>query len=204
MALVSVESSTEQPGVPRDLKDGFTAGLVVQPVFTRGGDQRRRVLVGGGLLLAASCVAYVVMVLLSLFASPGARPTPGVAESGGATLVNQVSPQPPLTTAVAPSVTEPDVRFRVRVRVRARAAVRPPVHTSLRPGSRPATASAARANVVPSKPAPTGVASPPKAASMAGAMAGLKTTPSSAAALRASPPSRTITARTMRAAAGGA
>jgi hypothetical protein len=101
MRKFSADSSTGQfpdpPGVgddPGSGGDGSTTRMLVKPVFTRGSDRRRRMLVRGGYLLAASCVAYLAMVLVSVFASPSARPAAD-ASPGAETSVQQVTPARP-------------------------------------------------------------------------------------------------------------
>ena len=66
--------------------------MLVKPVFTRGSDRRRRLLVRGGYLAAASCVAYLAMVLVSVFASPSARPAASADAGAAPTTVQQVTP----------------------------------------------------------------------------------------------------------------
>src|SRR6478672_3703204 len=75
--------------------DGSTTRMLVKPVFTRGSDRRRRMLVRGGYLLAASCVAYLAMVLVSVFASPSARPAADASPGADQTSVQQVTPERP-------------------------------------------------------------------------------------------------------------
>jgi hypothetical protein len=81
--------------------DGSTTRMLVKPVFTRGSDRRRKMLVRGGYLLAASCVAYLAMVLVSVFASPSARPAADASPGAGPTSVQQVTPARP-TQAPSP------------------------------------------------------------------------------------------------------
>lgn len=81
--------------------DGSTTRMLVKPVFTRGSDRRRKMLVRGGYLLAASCVAYLAMVLVSVFASPSARPAADASPGTTPTTVQQVTPARP-TQAPSP------------------------------------------------------------------------------------------------------
>jgi hypothetical protein len=81
--------------------DGSTTRMLVKPVFTRGSDRRRKMLVRGGYLLAASCVAYLAMVLVSVFASPSARPVTDSSPGADPTTVQQVTPARP-TQAPSP------------------------------------------------------------------------------------------------------
>ncbi len=114
MRLVSADSSTGQfPDPPGDddgpSGDGSTTKMLVKPVFTRGSDRRRRLLVRGGYLAAASCVAYLAMVLVSVTASPSARPAASAEPGAESTTVQQVTPERPSKT---PDATVAPVRPR--------------------------------------------------------------------------------------------
>jgi len=165
MRLVSADSSTGQfpdpPGDDGAGGDGSTTRMLVKPVFTRGSDRRRRLLVRGGYLAAASCVAYLAMVLVSVFASPSARPAASADAGAAPTTVQQVTPARPSKTP-APAV--------VRARPVVPAPVtRPPVPVSATP-TVPASASVApTASAKPTKkvkasktvaPKPTAPAAP--------------------------------------------
>ena len=100
MRLSSAGSSTGQfPDPPGDGDgsggDGSTTRMLVKPVFTRDSDRRRKLLVRGGYLAAAGCVAYLAMVLVSVFASPSARPEASVGSDADQTSVQQVTPERP-------------------------------------------------------------------------------------------------------------
>jgi hypothetical protein len=107
MRLVSADKSTGQFRNPPQDGDGSTTSLLIRPVFTRGGDKRRRFLVRAGYLAAASCVAYLAMVLVSVTASPAARPTASAGQAAGATTVRQVTPARPSAQPSAPAAVAP-------------------------------------------------------------------------------------------------
>ncbi|HEX3257109.1 MAG TPA: hypothetical protein VHS35_01245 [Pseudonocardia sp.] len=99
MRLSSAGSSTGQfPDPPGDGDgsggDGSTTRMLVKPVFTRDSERRRKLLVRGGYLAAAGCVAYLAMVLVSVFASPSARPAADASDADQ-TSVQQVTPERP-------------------------------------------------------------------------------------------------------------
>jgi hypothetical protein len=113
MRLVSADKGTGQfPNQPPDGGDGSTTRMLVRPVFTRGGDRRRRVLVRGGYVLAAGSLAYLAMVLVSITASPAARPADAVAAAP--TTVRQVTPARPSLVPSAPVVAAPVTTVRPR------------------------------------------------------------------------------------------
>ena len=100
MRLSSAGSSTGQfPDPPGDGDgsggDGSTTRMLVKPVFTRDSERRRKLLVRGGYLAAAGCVAYLAMVLVSVFASPSARPATDASQGADQTSVQQVTPERP-------------------------------------------------------------------------------------------------------------
>jgi hypothetical protein len=151
MRLVSADSSTGQfpdpPGDDGPSGDGSTTKMLVKPVFTRGSDRRRRLLVRGGYLAAASCVAYLAMVLVSVTASPSARPAASAEPGAESTTVQQVTPERPSKTpgaTVAP--------------VRPRPVVAAPVPVTRQPLPVTATPTAA----VPATVDPTASAKPTK------------------------------------------
>lgn len=117
MRLVSADKSTGQFRNPPQDGDGSTTSLLIRPVFTNGGDKRRRFLVRAGYLAAASCVAYLAMVLVSVTASPAARPTASAGPAADATNVRQVTPARPSLVPSAPVVVAPVVRTRAPVAV---------------------------------------------------------------------------------------
>jgi hypothetical protein len=110
MRLVSADKSTGQfrnpPQGPQD-GDGSTTRMLIRPVFTGGGDKRRRFLVRLGYLAAVACLAYVAMVLVSVTASPAARPTASAGQAADATAVRQVTPARPSLEPSAPAVVVP-------------------------------------------------------------------------------------------------
>jgi hypothetical protein len=75
--------------IPPVLGDsGYPTGVLLSPVFVEGGAQRRRLLARWGYVLAAACLAYLVMLGVSLTASPAskpgnaAKPAPSVTDAG--------------------------------------------------------------------------------------------------------------------------
>jgi hypothetical protein len=112
MRLVSADKSTGQfrDPPPGEGGDGSTTRMLVRPVFTRGGDKRRRMLVRGGYLAVASCVAYLAMVLVSVTASPSARPATDAEQPATATTVNRVTPERPSRPPSAAAPAVPAVR----------------------------------------------------------------------------------------------
>ena len=113
MRLVSADKGTGQfPNQPPDGGDGSTTRMLVRPVFTRGGDKRRRLLVRGGYVLAAGSLAYLAMVLVSITASPAARPADPAAAAP--TTVHQVTPARPSLVPSAPVVAAPVTTVRPR------------------------------------------------------------------------------------------
>jgi hypothetical protein len=205
MRLISPDSGTRRLATPLGFGDGFDRRLVAAPVFSHGGDRRRRVVAGGGCVVAASCVAYLAMVLLSLFASPGARPTAGVEPSVGAAVVNPMTgeraPRKHPVSGVEPAVA---VRLHVHPRVGLRTPARrvAPVPVSHAVGA-PATPRAAVASI--SKPAPpAAVASTPKPVSTSVVGSTPRATASSAAAVQDPLPSRAHVGAPPRSAAAAA
>jgi hypothetical protein len=145
MRLVSADKGTGQfPNQPPDGGDGSTTRMLVRPVFTRGGDRRRRVLVRGGYVLAAGSLAYLAMVLVSITASPAARPLTDAA-AAAPTTVRQVTPARPSLVPGAPVVAAPVTTARPRppaVTPTPSAPVVPPVAVSLT-GTAPAAPTSA-------------------------------------------------------------
>jgi hypothetical protein len=153
MRLVSADSSTGQfpDEPPKDNGDGSTTRVLVRPVFTRGGDKRRRLLVRGGYLAAASCVAYLAMVLVSVTASPSARPAASASPGTDATTVKQVTPERP---SLKPSAPAPVVAAPVptRARVPAPVVVTPAPVPSTLPATVTASAAVTPTAVATTKP----------------------------------------------------
>ncbi len=115
MRLVSADSGTGQfPNPPpgEGGGDGSTTRMLVKPVFTKGADRRRRMLVRGGYLVAASCLAYLAMVLVSVTATPAARPSANADQAAPATTVKQVTPERPSLKPSAAAVVPAPVRPR--------------------------------------------------------------------------------------------
>lgn len=136
MRLVSADSGTGQTPNPPPGEgggDGSTTRLLVKPVFTKGADRRRRMLVCGGYLVAASCLAYLAMVLVSVTATPAARPAANADQAAPATTVKPVTPaRPPLKPS--PAVVAP-VRPRPAAPVPAPASPAVPVSPTLTPAA---------------------------------------------------------------------
>lgn len=172
MRLVNGDPNTTQVvGPPDDGGDGSTTRVLIRPVFTREGDGRRRLLARSGYVAAVSGLAYLAMVLVSVTASPAARPAAVAApEAVAPTTVRQVTPERP---SRAPVVAAPVTIVRVR----------PPVVT------RPAPAQAAARTTPPAPPpsaAPTTTAKPPKNGNKTSSAAANRTT----AATKTTKPSR--------------
>ncbi len=159
MRLVSADKGTGQfPNQPPDGGDGSTTRMLVRPVFTRGGDKRRRLLVRGGYVLAAGSLAYLAMVLVSITASPAARPADPAAAAP--TTVHQVTPARPSLVPSAPVVAAPVTTVRPRP---------PAATTPAAPVVPPVASASATVSAVPSagatktkKPKPSKTSAPPK------------------------------------------
>lgn len=88
--------------IPPVLGDpGYPTGVLLSPVFVEGGARRRRLLARWGYVLAAACLTYLVMLGVSLTATPVSKPgsaaklAPSVTEAGAPT-----TPKPPPARAV--------------------------------------------------------------------------------------------------------
>jgi hypothetical protein len=151
MRLVSADSSTGQFPDPPDGDgaggDGSTTRMLVRPVFTRGSERRRRMLVRGGYLAAASCVAYLAMVLVSVTASPSARPAASDTAGADQATLQQVTPERP---SQKPRPTPALVRVRPVVPAPAPVTREPPPVTTI-PTAAPSASVAPRASATPTK-----------------------------------------------------
>ena len=154
MRLSSAGSSTGQfPDPPGDGDgsggDGSTTRMLVKPVFTRDSDRRRKLLVRGGYLAAAGCVAYLAMVLVSVFASPSARPEASVGSDADQTSVQQVTPERPSAKPSLPPAPARVVRPAAPAPV-TRQPLPPPVTAA--PTALPSASVAPSASAKPTKP----------------------------------------------------
>ncbi len=119
MSVASPGAKTQKlPPIPSAaLPTEVTSRISLRPVFVDDGGRRKRVLVRAGYLAAAACIAYLIVVGVSLTAGP-AGPLSGLAGPLAGVTPPVVAPepakQPPRETAVrtaAPAVAvEPPPR----------------------------------------------------------------------------------------------
>lgn len=94
--------------IPLILTDSeYPTGVLLSPVFVEGGARRRRLVARWGCLAAAACLAYGVMLGVSLTASPvskprtATRPTPSVTGAGAPPISTPRLARPPAATRAA-------------------------------------------------------------------------------------------------------
>jgi hypothetical protein len=99
--MTPVLADITKPIPPALADSGYPTGVLLSPVFVEGGARRRRLLTRWGYLLAAACLTYLVMLGVSLTASPAskpgsaAKPAPSLTDVGALT-----TPTPPPARAV--------------------------------------------------------------------------------------------------------
>lgn len=154
--MTSVLADITEP-IPLVLGDsGYPTSVLLSPVFVEGGGRRRRLLARWGFLVAAACLAYLVMLGVSITASPAsqpgtaAKPAPRTLGAGGPALpltgpARAVPPvTPPVEVPVAQALVDGDAAadaplvLRLALPVTARPAL-PKLSTTMRavPTSRP-------------------------------------------------------------------
>ncbi len=79
------------PAVPGDAC--YPTRVLFMPVFVDGGDRRRRMVVRGRYLAATACLAYLVMLGVSITASPVSKPAGGAPGAPGPGVVATTSPK---------------------------------------------------------------------------------------------------------------
>jgi hypothetical protein len=92
MAPILADGTEPIPVVLGD--SGYSTGVLLSPVFVEGGARRRRLLARWGYLTAAACLAYLVMLGVSLTASPVIRPGATKPASSAVGAVTTPTPRP--------------------------------------------------------------------------------------------------------------
>ncbi len=93
------------PVVPGDRN--YPTSVLFMPVFVGGGARRRRMLARGRDLAATACVAYLIMLGVSITASPVSKPGSASRLTPGATGPGVAAPRSPQARPAGPRAGEP-------------------------------------------------------------------------------------------------